>query len=925
MGGPASIILEGFDIENWACIKKLTVTGLPPTGVVVLHGPNRTGKSSLVRALRACLLDYPANSTSKTLKACYPRGSGEKPTVSVVYSAGGTTYRIKKCFGSSKSELATRTSTGAWKVETTSASEAHSRVCECAGGDDSKKGLHQLLWLTQAEFRLPEVKDFDAGVQAQLRGILGVLQTPLDDRFIDRVKKRWNLWHSGQRKAGKQPQIKEGCTLSQNLSRMANVQEELNESELKFNQVESLLRETENLESRAKDLAGQLLEQKGKLQKCQEERVRSQGRISARKLAEERFANAEKEQKAANDERQQRADAAKRLTDAEKPVQPGKNKVETLEKEVHSMENKQAQRKEDLNDQRDQRRDLEQRKKRVAAKLRVQDDTENLYIAQKELKRAHEIAQGIDDLKKYLRENPAPDDAQLEALKTNRREAMQLQADRDAASMVLKLVPIEGAGPARLVVDGAPLQPPQDSSQPLNYSVRRKAELLIPLWGQVELTRGTSQGDLNQIEADLTRLNEEFTDSIAPFGITGSDPDAFDQLLRRSAEQALKNDELKKQERELKKLAPKGLEPLQGKVLELETKLKSVAAAYPKDAEALPAERKALEDLETELTNQIEALDDQIQSHDAEIESEDTELGQARTQVTKAKAELAGFEATVSARCEELDRLRTDEQIAQRVGDAERDLKETERQLTDTQLTTEESTIDERLAAWKESVGALEQQIRENDEKYNRMKGRLEESEGLHSRRAACAARFEELTRLTDRESLEKDAVDRLYELFEQCRDKQLGTLMGPIHDRVLNWLRVLDIGDYKEIRFNDAFLPDKLVRRDGTAEFTIDEESTGAQEQIGMLVRLSLGSLLTSINDPTVAILDDPLTHCDVGRLNRMRAILRRASEGDGKLTPPAGPLQIIVLTCHPEWFRDERATVVDLENLDVMQRFPV
>ena len=104
------------------------------------------------------------------------------------------------------------------------------------------------------------------------------------------------------------------------------------------------------------------------------------------------------------------------------------------------------------------------------------------------------------------------------------------------------------AGPAQLVLDGVPAQPLQDSSQPLNYSVRRKAELLIPNWGRIELTRGTSQGDLDQIETDLTQLNEEFTDAMAPFGIAGSDPDALDQLLRRNAEQALKSDELKKQE-----------------------------------------------------------------------------------------------------------------------------------------------------------------------------------------------------------------------------------------------------------------------------------------------------------------------------------------------------------------------------------------
>jgi predicted ATP-dependent endonuclease of OLD family len=61
------MIIEGFEVENWACIKKLVVDGLPPTGVIVLHGPNRTGKSSLVRALRACLMDYASTTTALKL------------------------------------------------------------------------------------------------------------------------------------------------------------------------------------------------------------------------------------------------------------------------------------------------------------------------------------------------------------------------------------------------------------------------------------------------------------------------------------------------------------------------------------------------------------------------------------------------------------------------------------------------------------------------------------------------------------------------------------------------------------------------------------------------------------------------------------------------------------------------------------------
>jgi DNA repair exonuclease SbcCD ATPase subunit len=919
------MIIEGFEIENWTCIKKLTVSGLPPTGVIVLHGPNRTGKSSLVQALRACLMDYSSSSRAIALENYYPRGSGEKPTVSVTFRAGGTTYRIKKCFGSNKSELASRTSTGAWRVETATAAEAYSRVCNLVGGDDSSKGLRQLLWLTQAEFRLPDPKKFDTNVQAKLRGILGVLQTPLDDRFIARVRKRWNEWHSGQRKAGKQHPIKDGCRLAQNQTKLKSEKAELEACETLFNELEVQLRQTSELEERRLDLDRQLREQSKELRKCQDERERSQARLAARKLAEERYSSAEKENAAALEEQRQRTEAAKRLVESQEAVVPARRGVERFEQVVADSEGKQTQQKTSLGQQRDQQRALQQRANRAAAKLRAMDDLEKLTAARNALQRAQGIAQAVATIKTYLGENPIPEKKKLEELKANRQTIVQLRADRDAASMLLRLAPAEGAPPAQLALDGAPMRLVPSSPTLSAYPVQRKAELLIPGWGRVELSRGTTSSDLDQIETQLQQCHEAYAVTLASIGIAASDPDAFDQLLRRIAEHGLKNDELQTQEQELKKFAPEGLDPLQRKALELQTKLKDVSATDPDDTDPLPDERDELENLRTVLNAGISELNDQIANLEADLENLEAKLTQGRADVTRAKERLAGLEATAHSRQEELGRFPSEEQIAVRIDHAKKSLATAEEELKRSELTVEESTIDERLATCREAANALEQQVRETEEKYNRFKGRLEGSEGLHAQRTALGARVDELTRQVEMESLEKDAVDRLYELFEECREKQLGTLMGPIHGRVLSWMRALDIGDYKEVRFGDSFLPDKLVRRDGTAEFSVDEESTGAQEQIGMLVRVALGSLLTSTAEPTVAILDDPLTHCDVGRLNKMRVILRRAAEGDAKLSPPTGPLQIIILTCHPEWFRDERATVIDLENPEVMQRFPV
>ncbi len=215
---------------------------------------------------------------------------------------------------------------------------------------------------------------------------------------------------------------------------------------------------------------------------------------------------------------------------------------------------------------------------------------------------------------------------------------------------------------------------------------------------------------------------------------------------------------------------------------------------------------------------------------------------------------------------------------------------------------------------------AIEKQLAEVKKEFHQIEGALQQTEGLHQRRAAIAARVEELTRQTELERLQSAAYDHLYALFEECREKQLGAVMGPIHDRVLRWIRLLRIGGYQSIRFNDQFLPETLIDGDGATELMLKDESTGTIEQVALMVRLALGSALSTPDEPVVAMLDDPLTHSDVVRLDRMRAVLKAAASGDPGSTPPSGPLQIVVFTCHPEWFIIDGARIIDLSSPDVL-----
>jgi DNA repair exonuclease SbcCD ATPase subunit len=917
------MILQGFEIENWACIKKLSVANLPPSGVIVLHGPNRTGKTSVVQALRACLMDYASSSTA--LKSWYPRGTAEKPSVCVTFAAGGGNYRIKKCFGSSKSEFAQRTAQNAWKVETTSPAEAHTRVCDLAGGDDSSKGLRQLLWLTQAEFRLPEAKKFDLGVQTQLRGILGVLQTPLDDRFIGRVKDRWNAWFSGQRKAGKKQEMKAKCALAEKEQKLRELQDELTNGNLKFAEMERLLTQVETLQAQQRDLAEQLKRQLQQLEECEATLKKCQLRIANRNLAEQQFNQTTQQREAVRQEQQQRTAASARLTELERGLQPALEKVATINAEVASAEKSRSQLQTAIAAGRDQLRQLQVRTDRVARQMSLLTLQSTLEAAEKNYRTAKASEEEIEALDQELQKNVAPTDAQLATLKSNRPQAAQLRAELNAASISLDLIPENGTVTGELVVDGGPRQTLDLNGAAVNKSVRRNASLAIPHWGRVEIRRGTAATNLDQLERHLRECEEQFAAGIAPFGVSASDPQALDLLIDRAARQRQQQLDLAKTKKDFKLIAPQGLAPLLAKVTELQTKVADAAQAAQESDEALPTEQSALESLAAQVKVEGSEKTQEIEQAERQLAEAMRKLDLARKAELDAKQALATCKATVESSRNELGRLATEANLIERLAQANAAVEQAEARLKETVLSNEEQTIGERHEACTQAVKALREQIREVEGNLNRIKGRLEESEGLHTRRAACAVRVDELTRFTEAESLERDAVDRLYELFEECREKQLGALTTPIQERVLGWMRVLDLGDYHELRFSDAFLPDKLVRSDGTAEFAIDEESTGAQEQIGMLVRLALGSLLTSPSEPAVAILDDPLTHCDVGRLTKMCAILRRAAEGDSRLTPPAGPLQIIILTCHPEWFRSAGAMVINLEDSAVMQRLAV
>src|SRR5437588_5391775 len=178
------MIIRGIHVEHWRCIASLDLEELP-AGIVVLHGPNRTDKSSLVKAVRACFYDFDHDSGKAELKSCFPHNGAGPSSVAVEFETGGDLYRLTKVFskrvdGSARLE---KKSGDKFVAVEESPREAARKTRELLRADKSEQGLNQLLWIDQGIIALPEASKLDTALEKQLVSVLGVMVTGGDLAF----------------------------------------------------------------------------------------------------------------------------------------------------------------------------------------------------------------------------------------------------------------------------------------------------------------------------------------------------------------------------------------------------------------------------------------------------------------------------------------------------------------------------------------------------------------------------------------------------------------------------------------------------------------------------------------------------------------------------------------------------------------------
>jgi hypothetical protein len=419
-------------------------------------------------------------------------------------------------------------------------------------------------------------------------------------------------------------------------------------------------------------------------------------------------------------------------------------------------------------------------------------------------------------------------------------------------------------------------------------------------------------------------LDATYKNALAAAGFDANDPAALDKLTTHRFEHHKWSGELHSVRDEFHKLAPKGLQAFDAERTRCRQGRDSILERHPEWSMWTPNQAD-IDAARCEFDRLKEKLAEAAKYAHESLLHERSLYEQADRAFREVAEKLAGQNVLVKSLDDQLTRLGATSDLTDAIIRAQSKVEAAEAQVHAATLTDEERCVETRHQAAEAALKQREERLRDNEHGMRTLEGKLSGTEGLHQKRINAEQTVNDFAAALAREQRQANAHLRIKELFEQIRQTQVQRTVGPVSDRVVQWMQHLGLSEYGSLDFGDQLLPRGLVPRaavsDGSVSF--DDESYGTLEQLSILVRLALGTLLAT-SEPAVAILDDPFAHSDEAKHRRMIEVVQRAARGaagDGRGELIATPLQIVILTCHPSRFDFiPDALHLDLEKL--MQR---
>lgn len=889
------MIFTSVFAKNFGVLGELRAAIPLEPGLTVIHGPNESGKSTLVAALRAALtLRHRVGGDVRQRLAYVPRGGGV-PEVKVGFEHTAIRYEVEKRFAAQRGTARLKVWHPDGRMEDLVDNDAEARLQQVLGvtpGADGKRdeelGVLPLLWVRQERAALLPSADLNESGRQSLSDVLGrmsgeLLGGPDAERLFEAAREQRDRFFTptGQaRRASDSPLYAPGEALRSAIARRDALEGRKAEHEALIDRQDQITIELDKLVSRIPQLEARERETAARAESLRA--LREQ--VSAARRTVELAANRASDARRRWDERtlllsklSEERELAERLKAEAVAAREAAQSLPQL------IADREAARQAAELDEARQKRLWERADAHLEViRLRAEVDRKSA-----ELERARALTQELAEGRHRLGALKI-DPAQVGRLESLERQADVAGAALEAASARVSLSALAEVG---VLVGDRPLA--LSAGESWSSSLSRTTRLRISELVEIEIQPGGK--DLDALRRRVEDATQGLAAALAALSV-GSVHEAR-TLAEERRSLAQHTDQLSRQLEAYGQGGPdaigRALEQLRAQLLTRE----KVRSAATRDGDpALPSEPVAANAARAEATaarerarmsaqNARDALATQERervSRDAErVRTEEraresaTRLGQLGAQLARQQAEQ-GDEATLKRLAYEAGELLARERTAQTSLEASLEA------LQPTEVEAAQSTAARALAEARDSRGALERQRAE-------ILGALSAADlvGLHDRlleaRAAAEAADEQVRRLT--ESAESSRL--LYETLDHARNEARERYLGPLQDETARMLRLL-FQDATPI-FDDQLNLTQLNRSDSD---TFDVLSVGTREQVGVITRLAMARVLAR-SEPVPVILDDALVATDEARFARMIPVFADAARHH----------QILLLTCH--WSR--------------------
>ncbi|MCK9511839.1 MAG: AAA family ATPase [Pigmentiphaga sp.] len=872
-------------------------------GLNLLHGPNESGKTTLVRALRAVFFERYGTTAMADLA---PWGdSGASPEIEVDFRWQGQSWRLAKRF--LKGKRCDLTIDGeAWSGEHAEARVASLLGYEYAGkGASSARhwGVPGLLWIEQGGTgELREAAEFASPhLRAALGPDLGGLASGAGDTILARVEAlRAELLTATGKPRGEYAQA-----LAQLQERQAQ-REPLAASIREYQDDVDRLAELDRQQRQEREQQPwrTLREQQGQAAAQLADVAQWQARLAQkeqdRELQHSQLALLRQQRADQNRRREERARRQQAVADSQQRVA---ELTAALREHDAALEN--ARRAYDQARQRLRlaRRAADRRRDREALELR----REQADALRRRLAEALRLQDECLALRQRLQAVTLTPDS-LKTLRQLARERERLTIQREQAATHLHFVLPGGQD---LEIDGERVA--GNGERQLLHRTR----LRLPGGGELHITPGGT--DLAELERRWARCQDDWRTHCQALGLAEST--ALAEADARQAQATQWSASLAQLQASLAHQAPDGVAAIEFALQALEAELARRQEALAEVGEQTEAGEPAstphpgpAANLGTGLLDLSEAetaealAEARLKRIERDRQSAHTALASAQNSRQQAQREWEHLQSTSPA----ADDPQAEADLRRRIDDAESRLAALQADILAQQARIQAArpeVLQQDVDRLGRSADHLETRFRTRELQLAEQRSRLQtlSAEGLEERRAELERDTAHWQRRCDELERRAAALDLLRDRLRAGRQALTQRLQEPLRRHLEHYLTLLFPG--AGVVLDDNLVPTRLNRpaAGGPELGDIDALSFGAREQLGLISRLAYADLLREAGHPTLIVLDDALVHTDHERLDRMKRVLFDAAQRH----------QVLLLTCHPQVWQDLGVAPRDIAGL--------